>query len=117
MASAGRLYSDLDSGDDEEEEESHDSRNTIDNEIYMNDEVDEGKFFAGVFTSQRSEEDLIGYAGTVITRRKQFLLFHYIDLNNTYLYVCIFLIRTLVFCNLKLILKHLQFSSAPYRYV
>ncbi|XP_014480717.1 PREDICTED: cytosolic carboxypeptidase 1-like isoform X2 [Dinoponera quadriceps] len=62
MASAGRLYSDLDSGDDEEEEEgSHDSRNAIDNAIYMSDEVDEGKFFAGVFTSQRSEEDLVGY--------------------------------------------------------
>ncbi|XP_025153461.1 cytosolic carboxypeptidase 1 isoform X2 [Harpegnathos saltator] len=65
VVSAGRLYSDLDSGDDEEEEEeeeeSHDSRNTIDNAIYMSDEVDEGKFFAGVFTSQRSEEDLVGY--------------------------------------------------------
>ncbi|XP_032686214.1 cytosolic carboxypeptidase 1-like isoform X3 [Odontomachus brunneus] len=62
VASVGRLYSDLDSGDDEEEEEeSHDSRSAIDNGIYMSDEVDEGKFFAGVFTSQRSEEDLVGY--------------------------------------------------------
>lgn len=64
MASAGRLYSDLDSGDDEEEEESHDSRSAIDNAIYMSDEVDEGKFFAGVFTSQRSEEDLVGYVAS-----------------------------------------------------
>ncbi|XP_011693107.1 PREDICTED: cytosolic carboxypeptidase 1-like isoform X2 [Wasmannia auropunctata] len=58
VASAGRLYSDLDSGDDEE---SHDSRDTMDNEIHVGDEVDENKFFAGVFTSQRSEEDLAGY--------------------------------------------------------
>ncbi|XP_012227413.1 cytosolic carboxypeptidase 1-like isoform X2 [Linepithema humile] len=58
VASNGRLYSDLDSGDDEE---SHDSRNTTDNAIHVGDEVDEGKFFAGVFTSQRFEEDLIGY--------------------------------------------------------
>lgn len=57
MASIGRLYSDLDSGDDEE---SHDSRDTMDNEIHVGDEVDENKFFAGVFTSQRSEEDLAG---------------------------------------------------------
>lgn len=57
MASNGRPYSDLDSGDDEE---SHDSRNTMDNAIHVGDEVDEGKFFAGVFTSQRSEEDLVG---------------------------------------------------------
>ncbi|XP_018377160.1 PREDICTED: cytosolic carboxypeptidase 1-like isoform X2 [Trachymyrmex cornetzi] len=58
VASIGRQYSDLDSGDDEE---SHDSRDTMDNEIHLGDEVDENKFFAGVFTSQRSEEDLAGY--------------------------------------------------------
>ncbi|XP_018043707.1 PREDICTED: cytosolic carboxypeptidase 1-like [Atta colombica] len=58
VASIGRRYSDLDSGDDEE---SHDSRDTMDNEIHLGDEVDENKFFAGVFTSQRSEEDLAGY--------------------------------------------------------
>ncbi|EFN61849.1 Cytosolic carboxypeptidase 1 [Camponotus floridanus] len=58
IASTGRLYSDLDSGDDEE---SHDSRNMMDNAIHLGDEVDESKFFAGVFTSQRSEEDLVGY--------------------------------------------------------
>ncbi|XP_072752591.1 cytosolic carboxypeptidase 1 isoform X2 [Anoplolepis gracilipes] len=58
VASIGRLYSDLDSGDDEE---SHDSRNMMDNVIHVGDEVDENKFFAGVFTSQRSEEDLVGY--------------------------------------------------------
>ncbi|KAL0114719.1 hypothetical protein PUN28_011790 [Cardiocondyla obscurior] len=58
VASIGRLYSDLDSGDDDE---SHDSRDTMDNEIHVGDEVDESKFFAGVFTSQRSEEDLAGY--------------------------------------------------------
>ncbi|XP_018303936.1 cytosolic carboxypeptidase 1 isoform X2 [Mycetomoellerius zeteki] len=57
VASVGRQYSDLDSGDDEE---SHDSRDTMD-EIHLGDEVDENKFFAGVFTSQRSEEDLAGY--------------------------------------------------------
>lgn len=57
IASTGRLYSDLDSGDDEE---SHDSRNMMDNAIHVGDEVDESKFFAGVFTSQRSEEDLVG---------------------------------------------------------
>lgn len=56
VASIGRLYSDLDSGD----EESHDSRDTMDNEIHVGDEVDENKFFSGVFTSQRSEEDLAG---------------------------------------------------------
>ncbi|XP_018402970.1 PREDICTED: cytosolic carboxypeptidase 1-like [Cyphomyrmex costatus] len=58
VASIGRQYSDLDSGDDEE---SHDSRDTMDSEIHMGNEVDENKFFAGVFTSQRSEEDLAGY--------------------------------------------------------
>ncbi|KAL6427330.1 hypothetical protein ACFW04_008713 [Cataglyphis niger] len=58
VASIGRLYSDLDSGDDEE---SHDSRNMVDNAIHMGDEVDESKFFAGVFTTSRSEEDLVGY--------------------------------------------------------
>ncbi|XP_029675008.1 cytosolic carboxypeptidase 1-like isoform X2 [Formica exsecta] len=58
VASNGRLYSDLDSGDDEE---SHDSRNMMDNAIHVGDEVDESKFFAGVFTTQRSEEDLVGY--------------------------------------------------------
>lgn len=63
MASNGRLYSDLDSGDDEE---SHDSRNTTDNAIHVGDEVDEGKFFAGVFTLQRFEEDLIGYSKSCI---------------------------------------------------
>jgi len=57
VASIGRQYSDLDSGDDEE---SHDSRDTMDNEIHLGNEVDENKFFAGVFTSQRSEEDLAG---------------------------------------------------------
>ena len=57
MASIGRHYSDLDSGDDEE---SHDSRDAMNNEIHIDDEVDESKFFAGIFTSQRSEEDLAG---------------------------------------------------------
>lgn len=33
----------------------------MDNEIHVGDEVDESKFFAGVFTSQRSEEDLAGW--------------------------------------------------------
>ncbi|XP_011339802.2 cytosolic carboxypeptidase 1 isoform X2 [Ooceraea biroi] len=58
VASTDRLCSDLDSGDDEE---SQDSRNTTDNAIHVDDEVEEGRFFAGVFTSQRSEEDLVGY--------------------------------------------------------
>ncbi|XP_011632077.1 cytosolic carboxypeptidase 1-like isoform X2 [Pogonomyrmex barbatus] len=58
VASISRSYSDLDSGDDEE---SHDSRNIMDNEIHVGDEVDESKFFAGIFTSRRSEEDLAGY--------------------------------------------------------
>jgi len=57
VASIGRLYSDFESGDDEK---SHDSRDTMDNEIHVGDEVDENKFFAGVFISQRSEEDLVG---------------------------------------------------------
>jgi len=57
VASIGRLYSDFESGDDEK---SHDSRDTMDNEIHVGDEVDENKFFAGVFISQRSEEDLAG---------------------------------------------------------
>ena len=57
VASLGRLYSDLDSGDEEE------SQNSRTNVKTMNaaDEVDESKFFAGVFTSQRSEEDLTEY--------------------------------------------------------
>ncbi|XP_017875220.1 cytosolic carboxypeptidase 1-like isoform X2 [Ceratina calcarata] len=54
MASLGRLYSDLDSGD---EEESQNSRTNV----RSMDEVDESKFFAGVFTSQRSEMDLVEY--------------------------------------------------------
>lgn len=65
MASIGKLYSDLDSGDDEE---SHDSRNTMDNAIHVGDEVDENNFFAGVFTSQRSEEDLVRYTETFSKR-------------------------------------------------
>ncbi|XP_020296791.1 cytosolic carboxypeptidase 1-like isoform X2 [Pseudomyrmex gracilis] len=59
VTSASRVYSDVDSGDDEE---SPDSRNTAtDTSIQVSDEVDESKFFAGVFTSERSEEDLAGY--------------------------------------------------------
>ncbi|CAK9831033.1 Cytosolic carboxypeptidase 1 [Anthophora retusa] len=57
VASLGRLYSDLDSGD---EEESQNSRTNA-KSILTSDEVDESKFFAGVFTSQRSEEDLAEY--------------------------------------------------------
>ncbi|XP_034173471.2 cytosolic carboxypeptidase 1 isoform X4 [Osmia lignaria lignaria] len=57
VASLGRLYSDLDSGD---EEESQNSR-TDDKTVHSADEVDESKFFAGVFTSQRSVEDLTEY--------------------------------------------------------
>lgn len=58
VTSASRMYSDVDSGDDEE---SPDSRNTAtDTSIQVSDEVDESKFFAGVFTSERSEEDLAG---------------------------------------------------------
>ncbi|XP_043591369.1 cytosolic carboxypeptidase 1-like isoform X1 [Bombus pyrosoma] len=57
VASLGRLYSDLDSGD---EEESQNSRTNVKN-MNAADEVDESKFFAGVFTSQRSEEDLAEY--------------------------------------------------------
>ncbi|XP_076668158.1 cytosolic carboxypeptidase 1 isoform X3 [Andrena cerasifolii] len=58
VVSLGRLYSDLDSGDEEE------SQNSRTNEITMpaTDEVEESKFFAGVFTSQRSEEDLVEYS-------------------------------------------------------
>lgn len=69
IASTGRLYSDLDSGDDEE---SHDSRNMMDNAIHLGDEVDESKFFAGVFTSQRSEEDLVGYVKNYLSKRADF---------------------------------------------
>ncbi|XP_076379522.1 cytosolic carboxypeptidase 1 isoform X3 [Megalopta genalis] len=57
VASLSRLYSDLDSGDDEE------SQNSRSNESGMHaaDEVDESKFFAGVFTAQRTEEELGEY--------------------------------------------------------
>ncbi|XP_078049658.1 cytosolic carboxypeptidase 1 isoform X2 [Augochlora pura] len=57
VASLSRLYSDLDSGDDEE------SQNSRSNEsgIHAADEVDESKFFAGVFTAQRTEEELSEY--------------------------------------------------------
>lgn len=62
MASTDRLYSDLDSGEDDED--SQDSRNTTENTIHDDDnEADERKFFAVIFTTQRSEEDLAGYAG------------------------------------------------------
>lgn len=54
VASLGRLYSDLDSGDEEESQNSKTNVKTM-------DEVDESKFFAGVFTSQRSEVDLVEY--------------------------------------------------------
>lgn len=57
VASLGKLYSDFDSGDDED---SHSSRRTSDKNLYPSEEIDESKFFAGVFTSQRTEEDLIG---------------------------------------------------------
>ncbi|XP_012141750.1 cytosolic carboxypeptidase 1 isoform X3 [Megachile rotundata] len=57
VASLGRLYSDLDSGDDEESQNSRTDEKTI----HSADEVDESKFFAGVFTSQRTEEDLTEY--------------------------------------------------------
>lgn len=53
----GRLYSDLDSGDDEESQNSR-SNDTV---MHAADEVDESKFFAGVFTSQRTEEELNEY--------------------------------------------------------
>ncbi|XP_043505081.1 cytosolic carboxypeptidase 4-like isoform X1 [Polistes fuscatus] len=59
VASLGRLYSDFDSGDDED---SHSSRRTSDKNLYPTEEIDESKFFAGVFTSQRTEENLIGYS-------------------------------------------------------
>ncbi|KAG7201176.1 hypothetical protein KM043_003967 [Ampulex compressa] len=59
VASLGRLYSDLDSGD---EEESQNSRTRNDGAMRPSDEVDESKFFAGVFTSQRCVEDLVEYS-------------------------------------------------------
>lgn len=62
VASLGRLYSDLDSGDDEESQYS----GTIDKTMRTADEVDESKFFAGVFTSQRSEEDLLEYVNNIL---------------------------------------------------
>ncbi|KAK2583820.1 hypothetical protein KPH14_009718 [Odynerus spinipes] len=58
VASLGRVYSDLDSGDDDD---SHNSRRASDKNLYTSDEIDENKFFAGVFTSQRTDEDLMGY--------------------------------------------------------
>jgi hypothetical protein len=76
MASSDRLYSDLDSGDDDG---SQDSRNTTDNAAHVDDEMEEGRFFAGVFMSQRAEEDLVGYVescpndSTIIHRRLLFL--------------------------------------------
>ncbi|XP_076751692.1 cytosolic carboxypeptidase 1 isoform X2 [Xylocopa sonorina] len=57
VASLGRLYSDLDSGDEDESQISRTNVKTMN----AADEVDESKFFAGVFTSQRSEEDLTEY--------------------------------------------------------
>jgi len=69
IASTGKLYSDLDSGDDEE---NHDFRNMMDNTIHVGDEVDESKFFAGVFTSQRFEEDLVGYVKNCLSKRADF---------------------------------------------
>ncbi|XP_043794368.1 cytosolic carboxypeptidase 1-like isoform X1 [Apis laboriosa] len=57
VASLGRMYSDLDSGDEEESQHSRTNAKTMN----ATDEVDESKFFAGVFTSQRSEEELAEY--------------------------------------------------------
>lgn len=73
MASLGRLYSDLDSGD---EEESQNSRTNVKNMIAA-DEVDESKFFAGVFTSQRSEEDLAEYVDDIFNSQFFGLNFHW----------------------------------------
>lgn len=44
----------------------------MDNVIHVGDEVDESKFFAGVFTSQRSEEDLVGYVKNCLSKRSDF---------------------------------------------
>lgn len=73
MASLGRLYSDLDSGD---EEESQNSRTNVKN-MNAADEVDESKFFAGVFTSQRSEEDLAEYVDDIFNSQFFGLNFHW----------------------------------------
>lgn len=73
MASLGRLYSDLDSGD---EEESQNSRTNVKN-MNAADEADESKFFAGVFTSQRSEEDLAEYVDNIFNSQFFGLNFHW----------------------------------------
>ena len=54
VISAGGSFSDVESGD---EEDNHVLCNMGEGEGI--DEVDENKFFAGVITSQRSEEDLV----------------------------------------------------------
>lgn len=41
------------------------------------DEVDESKFFAGVFTSQRSEEDLAEYVDDIFNSQFFGLNFHW----------------------------------------
>lgn len=55
------MYSDLDSGDEEESQHSRTNAKTMN----ATDEVDESKFFAGVFTSQRSEEELAEYVDVI----------------------------------------------------
>lgn len=61
VGSLGKVYSDLDSGD---EDESQNSRTNV-KSVHAADEADESKFFAGVFTSQRSEEDLAEYMNNI----------------------------------------------------
>lgn len=62
------MYSDLDSGDEEESQHSRTNAKTMN----TTDEVDESKFFAGVFTSQRSEEELAEYVDTYIFSNTSF---------------------------------------------
>lgn len=68
--SLGRLYSDLDSGDEEESQNSRTNEKTMP----ATDEVEESKFFAGVFTSQRSEEELVEYVSNILSVASLILL-------------------------------------------
>ncbi|XP_046434949.1 cytosolic carboxypeptidase 1-like isoform X4 [Neodiprion fabricii] len=58
VASLGRVYSDVDSCDDEESDNSPQTKQST---LRTGNDIDENKFFSGVVNFQRSEEDLLAY--------------------------------------------------------
>ncbi|XP_046601699.1 cytosolic carboxypeptidase 1 isoform X4 [Neodiprion lecontei] len=58
VASLGRVYSDVDSCDDEESDNSPQTKQST---LHTGNDIDENKFFSGVVNFQRTEEDLLAY--------------------------------------------------------